>query len=114
MNGLKRLVFAGALGVVLFANTAQADVIVRWSENDSLNTVVANYSGTLDLTGYSLGIFTNNISDFAVNSLTSNFFGNVPLSTQTHYQNFTVNAYVDSGLDAHRSGSGLLYDQLQC
>jgi hypothetical protein len=82
---------------------AQADVTVVWS--NSGNGVVASYSGTLDLTGYSRGIFVSDVTDTTLGASLNIFRGNVPASGSTHFSK-QYDAFVNTDFTiAHRNGT---------
>jgi hypothetical protein len=85
------------LTAIIFASVdfCRASVTVVWS--NSGGDVVASYSGTLDLTGYSSAIFVSNTTDVRLGPLANVFRGNVPQSASTHLTK-PFDAYVDSGL----------------
>jgi hypothetical protein len=83
--------------LIFFASVclSQASVTVVWSNNG--DDVVASYSGTLDLTGYSSGSFFSDITGVTLGPSLNIFWGNVPRSDSTHFTK-QFDAYVDSGL----------------
>src|SRR5215472_16973572 len=85
------------LTAIIFASVglSSASVTVVWSNSGA--DVVASYSGTLDLTGYSSGIFVSDVTDLRLGPTESVFRGNVPISNFTHFTK-PFDAYVDSGL----------------
>jgi hypothetical protein len=90
------------LSLMFFASVcfSQGSVTVVWSNNG--DDVVASYSGTLDLTGYSSGSFFSSITVVALGPSQNIFFGNVPgsddpESVPTHFAK-QFDAYVASGL----------------
>src|SRR5258708_1156663 len=85
------------LTAIIFASVdfCLASVTVVWSNNGG--NVVASYSGTLDLKGYSTAIFVSNTTDVRLGPTENVFRGNVPESGSTHFTK-EFDAYVDSGL----------------
>ena len=79
---------------IFFASVglSQAGVIVAWSNNGA--NVVATYSGTLDLTGYSSRNFFSPVTDVRLGPSENVFRGNVPVSDSTHFSK-QFDAYVN-------------------